>query len=210
MNDDEQEYLDAKEVSQVRSSSAATAQQIAADHKERTVHNEDFLNELRKVDIDSDEYQWVKDRYPEMFTGVRAVSNRGDHWDEEADLRMANKRERAVAEARPGRLLRTRPFMLAAMRGDDTPPASAYNDADIPGSPEYWKKQVARMDPTDSPITSEKVRVINGAAEAAADLMSLSRNAAGLDAVSTVKTDSTVRKQSEEDTTASRLGRVLE
>jgi hypothetical protein len=40
--------------------------------------------------------------------------------------------------------------------------------------------------------------------------MALSRNAAGLDAVSTVKTDSTVRKQSEDDSTASRVGRLLE
>jgi len=210
MNDEQQEYLDAQEESELRSRSAATAQQIAANHKERTIHNEDFLNELRKVDIDSEEYQWVEKRYPEMFSGIRAVSNRGDHWAQESDLRMANKRERAIAEARPGRLLRNRPFMLAAMRGDETPPASAYNEADIPGSPDYWQQKVAAMETTDSPITSEKVRVINGAAEAAADLMSLSRNAAGLDAVSTVKTDSTVRKQSEEDSTASRVGRVLE
>lgn len=210
MNDEQEEYLNAKEESELRSRSAATAQQIAANHKERTIHNEDFLNELRKVDIDSDEYDWVEERYPEMFSGIRAVSNRGDHWAQEADLRMANKRERAIAEARPGRLLRNRPFMLAAMRGDETPPAAAYNDGDIPGSPEYWREQVAAMETTDSPITSEKVRVINGAAEAAADLMSLSRNAAGLDAVSTVKTDSTVRKQSEDESTASRVGRMLE
>jgi len=210
MNDEQQEMIDAQEASQVSSRSAATAQQMAMDQKERTIHNEDFLNELRKINLESDEYGWVKDRYPEMFAGIHAVSNRGDHWAKEADLRMANKRERAVAEARPGRLLRTRPFMLAAMRGDESPPVDAYLQDGIPGSADYWTELIARKETTDSPIDSAKVRVITGAADAAADQMALSRNAAGLDAVSTVKTDSTVRKQSEDETTASRIGRWLE
>lgn len=210
MNDDQREYINEKEASEISSRSAATAQQLAMDHKERTIHNEDFLNELRAVDFDSDEHQWINERYPEMFPGIRAVSNRGDHWAQEADLRMANKRERVIAESRPGRLLRTRPFMLAAMKGDDSPQIDAYLSSDIPGSREYWEPRVAEMDTADSPISSEKVRMLTGAAEAAADQMSLSRNAAGLDAVSTVKTDSTVRKQSEDDTTASRVGRFLE
>jgi hypothetical protein len=210
MNDTQQEMIDAQETSQVSSQSAATAQQMAMDQKERTIHNEDFLNELRKLDLESDEYGWVEDRYPELFAGIHAVSNRGDHWAKEADLRMANKRERAIAEARPGRLLRTRPFMLAAMRGDDSPPVDAYLQDGIPGAADEWRAKIARKDTTDSPIGSAKVRVINGATDAAADQMALSRNAAGLDAVSTVKTDSTVRKQSEDETTASRLGRVFE
>jgi len=210
MNDDQQEMIDAQEASQVSSRSAATAQQMAMDQKKRTIHNEDFLNELRKVDLESDEFDGVKDRYPELFSGIHAVSNRGDHWAQEADLRMANKRERMVAEARPGRLLRTRPFMLAAMRGDESPGLNAYLQDGIPGSPAYWREQIGDMDTTDSPIDSAKVRVITGAADAAADQMALSRNAAGLDAVSTVKTDSTVRKQSEDETTASRVGRLLE
>ncbi len=210
MNQEQQEYIDEKEASEISSRSAATAQQLAMDHKERTIHNEDFLNELRAVDFDSEEHEWINERYPEMFPGIRAVSNRGDHWAQEADLRMANKRERVIAESRPGRLLRTRPFMLAAMKGDDSPQIDAYLSSDIPGSREYWEPRVAEMDTVDSPISSEKVRMLTGAAEAAADQMSLSRNAAGLDAVSTVKTDSTVRKQSEDDTTASRVGRFLE
>ena len=213
MNQDQKEALNAKEESELRSQSAAMAQQMAANHKERTIHNEDFLNELRGVNFDSERHEWISERYPEMFSGIHAVSNRGDHWGQEADLRMANKRERVIAESRPGRLLRTRPFMLAAMEGDESPQLDAYLSADIPGSREYWEPKIADMDKketADSPITSEEIRIINGAAEAAADQMALSRNAAGLDAVSTVKTDSTVRKQSEDDSTASRVGRLLE
>ena len=210
MNDEQQEMIDAKEASQVTTRSAATAQQLAMDHKERTIHNEDFLNELRGVNFDTERHEWISERYPEMFAGIRAVSNRGDHWAKEADLRMANKRERVIAESRPGRLLRTRPFMLAAMKGDESPQLDAYLSGDIPGSQEYWEPRIADMETSDSPISSEKVRIVNGAAEAGADQMALSRNAAGLDAVSTVKTDSTVRKQSEDDSTASRVGRLLE
>src|SRR6056297_4047842 len=141
MNDDQQEMIDAQEASQVSSRSAATAQQLAMDQKKRTIHNEDFLRELRKVTFDSDTHNWVSEEYPEIFSGIHAVSNRGDHWAKEADLRMANKRERAVAEARPGRLLRTRPFMLAAMRGDESPSVDAYLQDGIPGSADDWKRQ---------------------------------------------------------------------
>jgi hypothetical protein len=210
MNDDQQEMIDAQEASQVSSRSAATAQQLAMDQKKRTIHNEDFLNELRKLDLDSEHYGWVSEEYPEMFSGIKAVSNRGDHWDKEADLRMANKRERAIAEGRPGRLLRTRPFLRASMEGKESPQLDAYDEPGIPGTREYWAERVIGAETTQDPITSEEARVIGGAADAAADLMALSRNAAGLDAVSTVKTDSTVRKQSEDESTASRVGRLLE
>jgi len=209
MNQDQQDHIDAQEASQIRAGSAQVAQQLAADRKERTVHNEDFLNELRKLDLGSDTYDWVQEEYPEMFSGIHAVSNRGDHWAKEADLRMANKRERAIAEGRPGRLLRSRPFMLAAMKDADSPPLEAYNQPGIPGEADEWRDHVARKETPQPPITSEEARVINGAADAAADLMALSRNAAGLDAVSTVKTDSTVRKQSEDESRKERLGRWM-
>jgi len=209
MNQDQQERLDAQEASQLRTGSAQTAQRIAAEHKERTIHNEDFLNELRKLDLDSETFGWVKEEYPELFSGIKAVSNRGDHWAKEADLRMANKRERAIAEGRPGRLLRSRPFMYAAMTGAESPQLDAYEQPGIPGDADYWRDLVARAQTTQDPITSEEARVIAGATDAGADLMALSRNAAGLDAVSTVKTDSTVRKQSEDESTKERLGRWM-
>ena len=209
MKQEHQDHIDAQEASELRSRSAATAQRIAAEHKERTIHNEDFLNELRKLDLDSETFGWVKEEYPEMFSGIHAVSNRGDHWAKEADLKMANKRERAIAEGRPGRLLRSRPFMLAAMEGAESPPLDAYEHPGIPEDREYWRDAVAAAETPQPPISSEEARVITGAADAAANLMALSRNAAGLDAVSTVKTDSTVRKQSEDESTKERLGRWM-
>jgi len=210
MKQEQQEYLDAQEESTLRSSATQTALRAAAEHKQRTVHNEDFLNELRKPDLNSDTFGWVQEEYPDWFSGAKAVTNRGDQWDLEADLIMQNKRERAVAEMRPGRLLRDRPFMLAAMRGDESPNLNAYTQEDIPGSVDYWRKRVARMETTQEPVDSEEQSRIYGAAEVAADLMTLSRNAAGLESVSTVKTETNVRREQQDESTASRVGRVLE
>jgi len=185
----------------------------AAEHKERTVHNEDFLNELRKADLTPEDGEFDADleqEFSHWFSGAKAVTNRGDQWDLEADLIMQNKRERAVAERRPGRLLQDRPFMLAAMRGDESPPADAYAMDGIPGDPETWAQKTARMDTTTEPMTSEQMSRVYGAAEVAADIMTLSRNAAGLESVSTVKTETNVRREQEDESTASRVGRVLE
>jgi len=210
MNKEERQYLTEQEDSNLRSAAHQTALRAAAEHKERTVHNEDFLNELRKADLESDTFDWIEEEYPSWFSGAHAVTNRGDEWDLEADLIMQNKRERAVAESRPGRLLRDRPFLLASMRGDETPQLDAYDRDDVPGERNYWADIVARGDETNDPVTSEDMSRIYGAAEVAADLMSLSRNAAGLESVSTVKTETNVRRQEEDESTASRIGKALE
>jgi hypothetical protein len=210
MNKEERQYLNEQEDSNLRSAAHQTALRAAAEHKERTVHNEDFLNELRKADLDSETFDWIEEEYPSWFSGAHAVTNRGDEWDLEADLIMQNKRERAVAESRPGRLLRGRPFLLASMRDDETPQLDAYDRDDVPGERNYWADIVARGDETNDPVTSEDMSRIYGAAEVAADLMSLSRNAAGLESVSTVKTETNVRRQEEDESTATRIGKALE
>lgn len=213
MKQEQQEYLDAQEESTLRTSASQTALRAAAEHKERTVHNEDFLNELRKADLTPEDGEFDADleqEFAHWFSGAKAVTNRGDEWDLESDLIMQNKRERAVAERRPGRLLRDRPFMLAAMRGDESPPAEAYGMDGIPGDQETWTKKTARMETSPQPVTSAQQSRIFGAAEVAADLMTLSRNAAGLESVSTVKTETNVRREQEDESTASRVGRVLE
>jgi hypothetical protein len=211
MNDEEQEYLNAQEDQKMRATAQRVAMQTAADQKERTIHNENFLNELRKADIDTGgSSPSIEDEFSDWFSGARAVTNRGDDWELEADLRMMNKREQAVTERRPGRLLRDRPFLLASMRGDDSPQLDAYKQEDIPGDEGYWREKIKNKDRTNKPMSSKMMSRVYGSAEVAADLMILSRNAAGLDSVSTVKTETTTRRQEEEDSTASRLGRVLE
>ena len=210
MNDAEQEYMDAQEEQQMRSSAQQMGLHAAAEHKERTVHNEEFLNELRKADLDSEHFGWLEENYPDWFSGAHAVTSRPKGWAKSADLLMMNKRERAVAEGRPGRLLRDRPFALACMRGDESPQLDAYLEADIPGDEEYWRDRVVRMDTTRDPVTSEEKSRIYGAAEVAADLMALSEGGVGIESVSTVKTETSVRKQEEDESTASRVARVLE
>lgn len=210
MKKDEKQYLDAQEDQQLRASAQQTALRTAAEQKERTIHNEDFLNELRKAGFDSETIDWLEEEYPDWFASARAVANRGDEWDVEADLKMMNKRQRAVAEGRPGRLLRDRPFLLASMRGDESPQLDAYLQADIPGGVKYWDDVISEKGISQEPVSSQKMRVIYGGAEVAADLMTLGRNGKGIESVSTVKTETTTRRQEEEDSAATRLGSVLE
>lgn len=206
MNDDVKEQMEVQEEQQLRASASQEGLRRAAEEQLHTIHNENFLNELRRADVDGD----LEDRYKSWFSGAHAVTNRGDHWAQMADLVMQNKRERAVAERRPGRLLRDRPFLQATMNGDDSPPLEAFLQSDIPGDRAYWEQQLNGRETSDPPVDSAEKRRIYNAAETAADLMSLSRNAAGLEAVSTVKTETNVRRQEQEESTASRLGRVFE
>lgn len=210
MNSQEREYLDAQEEQQLRATAQQTAMRSAAEQKQRTVHNEDFLNELRKTGIESETFGWLEEEYPTWFADAHAVANRGEDWDLQSDLTMFNKRERAVAEARPGRLLRDRPFLLASMRGDETPQLDAYTQPGIPGSEDYWHSKIIAKDKTAKPMSSEEMSRVYGGAEVAASLMTLARGGMGLESVSTVKTETTTRRQEEEDSTASRVGRILE
>jgi hypothetical protein len=212
MRQEAKERLNEQEDSKLRERAQQRALAEASDERQRTIHNENFLNELRDPDIDDPEHSdQIEEEFPSWFSGARAVTNRSEDWDLEADLIMQNKRERATTQRRPGRLLRDRPFMLAAMRGDESPQLDAYaQDPGIPGDREDWKRAIAEKQTTTAPVSSEQQARIYNAAEVSADLMTLSRDAAGLESVSTVKTETSVNREEESSSTASRVGRVLE
>ena len=211
MNDDEREYLQAQEDQTLTAAAQQAGLRAAAQHSEQTIHNASFLEELRSPDLDEDgQLDSVEDRYPSWFSGAHAVTNRGDDWDLQADLMMMNKRERAVAQRRPGRLLRDRPFALACMRGDDSPPLDAYAHDDIPGDLGYWRNVINGLETSDDVAGSQERARIYGAAEVSADLMTLAKNGAGLESVSTVKTETSVQRNEEENKTASRAAKILE
>jgi len=217
MKEEQAEHHDRQEDSQLRGSAASVGLSMAADQKQRTVHNEDFLNELRNTeDLNTGDLD-IEEDFPDWFAGIHAVTNRGEDWDQMSDLILMNKRERAVSERRPGRLLRDRPFLLATMQDADTPKLDAYQQPEIPGGVTYWKEVLeARVNSkqefsmSEDPATSAEQSRIYGAAEAAADLWAMSRNALGAESVSTVKTETNVRRQKEEESTTERLGRVME
>jgi len=217
MKEEQAEDHDRQEDSQLRGSAASVGLSMAADQKQRTVHNEDFLNELRNTeDLNTGDLD-IEEDFPDWFAGIHAVTNRGEDWDQMSDLILMNKRERAVSERRPGRLLRDRPFLLATMQDADTPKLDAYQQPEIPGSVSYWQEVLeARVNSkqefsmSEDPATSAEQSRIYGAAEAAADLWAMSRNALGAESVSTVKTETNVRRQKEEESTTERLGRVME
>jgi len=209
MKDEHREQMAAQEAQQMRTGAQQTGLRAALEHTEHTVHNEAFLNELVQADIDSEIWDGIEEIHPTWFSRAHAVTNRGEDWAIQADLLMMNKRERAVAEARPGRLLRDRPFLRAVM-ADKTPPREAFQQPGIPGPDEHWREKTLAEETPREPLTSQQKSRIYGAAEVSADLMALSAGGAGLESVSTVKTETSVRREEEDESTASRVGRVFE
>jgi len=151
----------------------------------------------------------MEDEYPDWFSGAHAISNRGELYDQIADLQMFNKRERRLAERDPGRLLKDRPFLLAAAQGAGTPPADAYERGDIPGSKSFWQSRVNSDKTARMPMDSDEQSAMFGGAEVAASLKALARDAAGLESVSTVKTESEVHREESEQSTKERLGGIM-
>jgi len=190
-------------------SSQQMAQQAAMSKQAEKLQNPRFLDALRDADIDSELVDWLEDEYPDWFSGAHAISNRGELWDQIADLQMFNKRERRLAERDPGRLLKDKPFLLAAAQGADSPPADAYERADIPGGPQFWTERVAATQIARMPMNSDEQSAMFGGAEVAASLKALARDAAGLESVSTVKTESEVHREESEQSTKERLGGMI-
>jgi hypothetical protein len=173
---------------QVAATGAQAGMRTASRSQEHKIENQQFLNELRKPDLDSDVFGSIKQQYPSWFSGAHSVTNRADSWDTESDLLMQNKRERAYAERNPGRLLRDRPMLLAIAQGRTDH-----------GQPQPLP-----------PMTSRERRAVYGSAEVAADLMTLSKDGAGLEATTTATTETRVTRESEDKSTASKVGKVFE
>jgi hypothetical protein len=188
MKKPESEHIEKRTDENVAASGAQAGMQTAARSQEHKIENQQFLNELRKADLDSEVFGSIQQQYPSWFSGAHAVTNRSDSWDQESDLLMMNKRERAYAERNPGRLLKDRPMLLAIAQG---------NTGD------------ARPQP-DQPMQSAGRRAVYGAAEVAADLMTLSKDGAGLEATTTATTETRVTRESDSETTASKVGKVFE
>jgi len=197
---------------QLTTSSQSVAMQSAMRKQQEKIQNPNFLEALRDSDLDLDlgDDITLEDLYPTWFSGARAVTNRGDSWDQEADLLMKNKRERRVTQRNPGRLLRDRPFVLATMQGAETPHAEAYQSPDIPGSLDHWRQKLVEKTELDKPFEPSQKSTVYGAAEVAADQMALSRNAAGLEATSTATTETRVTRGETEEGTKKRLGNFLD
>jgi len=99
MNDHEQEYLDKQEAQNLRTQANQTALRAAAEHKQRTVHNENFLNELRKADLDPDDEAFdfaIEDEFSDWFSGAKAVTNRGDEAAGGLNLRLLLRQARPL------------------------------------------------------------------------------------------------------------------
>jgi hypothetical protein len=153
-----------------------TAMQQAIQKKSDKIENPFFLQALQDADVESPVFDWLEDDHPDWFSGANIVGNQGEHWSEHARLLMQNRRERALAERNPGRLVRDDPFLLAVAQ-----------DVSGPDDPMYRE-----------PMTEPKRRALYGSAEVAANLMSLSADARGIEATTTATTESRVTRQDSE------------
>ncbi len=185
-----QTQLENQTDSRVTEASQRAALSAATSRQERKLENEYFLNELRKADLDSEVVDWLEDEYPSWFSGARAVGNRPSSWDLEATLMMDSRAERAYAARNPGRLLLEDDHLLAIAQGRREPNED--------GEPAPLK-----------PMNSDQRQKMRGASEVAADLMTLSKNAAGLEATTTATTEARIRRDSKEESSASRIGRGI-
>lgn len=186
MNQEHQEQMNRQEEQQLHGMGAQAGIQTAAKKQERKIENQQFLESLRDADIDSEVFDWLEEEFPTWFSGAHSVTNRGEDWDKQADLLMHNKRERALAERNPGRLLRDRPVLLAIAQG-----------------------RTADSEPKPlQPMNSEERRAMYGGADVAADLMALSKEKAGLEATTTATTETRVTRESQEDEQTSKIGAI--
>lgn len=189
-NDRLREQLDAQNEQAAFQSSQRSAMQAASKKQQEVLQNPNFLNELRDPDVDSDVFGWMEDEFPTWFSGAHIVGNRQKDYETYAELLMANKRERAFAEANPGRLIRNKPYLLAIEQ-----------DVDSPDSPHFRE-----------PMRSPERRVVYGASDVATNLMSLSVEGRGIDATSTATTESRVVKNDSEEgnKTVGKLSTIFE
>ena len=201
--------MEAQNDERLHQSSQQMAQQAAMSKQAEQLQNPRFLDALRDADLDSELVDWLEDEYPDWFSGAHAISNRGELYDQIADLKMFNKRERRLAERDPGRLLRDRPFLLAAAQGADSPPADAYQRGDIPRNKQFWRARLNNSETARMPMNSDEQSAMFGGAEVSASLQALAREAAGLESVSTVKTESEVHRKESEQSTKERLGSMI-
>lgn len=153
-----------------------TAMQVAAEKQSEKIENPFFLQALQDADVDSPVFDWLEEEYPTWFSGANIVGNQGENHDEFSRLLMHNRRERAEVERKPGRLIRDKPFLLAEAQGVSGPDDEMYRE----------------------PLTEQKRRAIYGAADVAANLMSLSGDARGIEATTTATTESRVTRQDSE------------
>ena len=60
MNQTETEHVEKRTEENVAASGAQAGMQTASRQQEKKIQNEQFLNELRKADIDSEVFDWPK------------------------------------------------------------------------------------------------------------------------------------------------------
>ena len=189
-----EEQMNKQREMRIEQSQQQAATQMARERAKETVRNPNFHSEIGDPDVDSDKYDWVSDEFGPTLSKAQIHANFHEDYALERDILQPNLAERIIAESNPGRALREDHQLLALAQG-------------IRGTPEY-------PDPTDNPdfrapMTASERRIIREGSRVATVQQGLGAEGKGLDAQTTVKTETeTISNESEEATgLRERIGR---
>lgn len=171
-----------KELSASQEASKITAQ-ASAQRVAETTQNPDFLDSLRKPDVDSGVFDWLEDELGPALSGAHAVANHRHGWAHKREWLNINAAERVVTEFSPGPLLREDPELLAI----------AQNRRHPENRDGYDPEAVVTM------TESHERRGVRDAYEVRTALQSLAEDSEGLSAVSEATAVQKVEKQQEDE-----------
>lgn len=93
-----------------QAASQALGHAAAATHKklEQRKQNPEFVDKLRDLGIDTEEYPGLSKRLGPLQAGVHLIGNRSEEYEREIKWLDQNRGERMIAEREPGRLCKGR------------------------------------------------------------------------------------------------------
>lgn len=153
-------------------------------------YNPGFYKEISHSDLDTDKYPWIENELGAKSSSAHILGNRPRHYVAQQELLNRNHAERMIAEREPGRLLKKNPIVNVVWQG-----VEGEDDVDYV-----------------APIRhSEERRQYRDAAEVLTTRESLAVEGKGLDSLTTASTETRVRKDNDEEASASarKLGKLF-
>lgn len=178
-------------------SANAVAQQAAMQKQQESIKNPDYQEKIEDPDVESEVFDWAEDEFPTWLSGARTRGFRSEHYEQFSDLLNRTEATKRIVEARPGELVAGDDYLLAVEQGVGRDP----NNPSRPDESELRRE-----------MSSAEKRVVRGLGTVATNLDSLSVGGRGLDATSTVTTESRVvdSKDEESRTLSERAGTLFD
>jgi len=157
------------------SSAATSAQQVASQKLSERLENPEFFAQLRDLDLDTQELNFVEDLFGPLGSGAHLIANRSEEYETEARWLDRNRAERMITERSAGRLCKGKTLEIAQK---------------VHNNPHRDKR---------GKLTSDQRRAVRDGMEAVTNYKSLGINTAGLSSVTEATAVSRVEKSEEEN-----------